>query len=443
MPLKNYYQNIISNLNTSKFLRFFLYMLIFFQPFNRFNSFREIGFYGLLLFFILKIFKDKAVHIDFRDKTIVALSLLASWAVLVSILGPYSLDSLNAIRKNLLPQVLIFLVIIMEFKKLEELKTLFLIVVISFLIVTFVSIFENISSLINFNLDINLLQSKRTHRMFIGGYANNATFYLPFIAAWLTALNEAAWKKWIGLIALLLGLITVFTYNSRTALIAIPTALFIIFLLSKKYKLLIISSIVIILSISMVFSQKSDMFSKYKSLANFKTYISNEGLSNRFGVWQGAFHIIKERPFTGYGYGWKKMAWVIKEKGYSEFWKEKYPNIYSYYIKEAHASYGRTNPHNLALQIAFEIGLIGLVIFIWLWITIILKIFKVAVSKEESEMRDFMRYSIGILISYILINITNGFWQEAYGNMIFMFIASIFVIHKQYVSESKFHERIL
>lgn len=425
MSLKNYYQNIISNLNTSKFLRFFLYILIFFQPFNRFNSFREIAFYGLLLLFILKIFKDRAIHIDFRDKTIVALSLLAGWAVLVSILGPYPLDSLNALRKNLFVQALIFIVIITEFKDTQKLRKLFQIVVASFSVVTVASIIEVIQS--------DWTNLNRTHEMFIAGYANNATFYLPFIAVWLIALREKAWTKWIGIITLLTGLIIVFLYNSRTALIAIPTGIFIILFLSKKYKLFIVSLILFMLSMSVIFSSQSDVFSKYRSLSEIETYTR---LHSRTHVWQGALHIIRERPFTGYGYGWKKMAWVARDLNLEEYWKEQYPHVYAYYVNEAHLSYGRVNPHNLILQIVFEIGLIGFGIFLWFWATIISKILRAAFSRQRSQIEDFMKYSIGILISYILINITNGFWQEAYGNMIFLFAGIVFVLFRQYENET-------
>jgi len=429
MPLKDYYHKIISNFDTSRFLRFFLYLLIFFQPFNRFNSFREIALYGLMLFFILKIFKDKKISINFKDKTIVALSFLVGWSVLVSILSPYPLDSLNAIRKNLLIQILIFLAIITEFKDALKLKNLFRMVVISFSIVTFASVIEVIQTEWT-----NFHQLNKTHRMFIGGYANNATFYLPFIAAWLVAVREVAWGKWIGAVTLLLGLAVVFIYNSRTALIAIPIGILIILFLSKRYRLFIVSLIIFILSIAVIFSSQSDTFLKYRSLSEPETYTK---MHSRIHVWQGALHIIEERPFLGYGYGWKKMAIIVENSNLLFYWKHYYPNIYSYYVGEAHSGYGRVNPHNLMLQIVFEIGLIGLGIFLWFWATIILKILKIAWRNQKSETRDFMKCSIGIMISYILINITNGFWQEAYGNIIFMFAGLVFVFSRQHVDKAE------
>jgi hypothetical protein len=45
--------------------------------------------------------------------------------------------------------------------------------------------------------------------------------------------------------------------------------------------------------------------------------------------------------------------------------------------------------------------------------------------------------SMGVIISYALVNVTNAFWQESYGMMIFLFMASILVIH------GKQHEREL
>ena len=179
---------------------------------------------------------------------------------------------------------------------------------------------------------------------------------------------------------------------------------------------------------SLVLSSKSATFSKHRSLSNLETFSKNE----RWLIWEGTLHIIKERPITGYGYGWKKMALVAKDSKFQDYWKQHHPYIYSYYVKEASSSYGRVNPHNLILQIVFEIGLIGLIFFLWLWTTVILKILKTVSVKEQSDGKTFALCSLGVIVSYALINIPNGYWQEAYGNMIFMFIASIFVIHKQY-----------
>ena len=421
-----------NNLTTSKVLRGLLYVLIFFQPFNHFNAFREISFYGLLILFLIKLFKGEIKTIGFKDKTIIALSLLTGWSLLVSIFGPYPINSLNAISKNLLQEILIFLVIITEFNNIRELKKLFWIVVVSFTVATFTSIIEN--AIVDWNSFRRMTPStswRAISTIFFRGYANNATFYLPFITVWLVAINEAAWKKWLGIITLPTGFFLVYIYDARSPFLTIPIAIFFILLIAKRYKIAIVFIIAAVLSITIMYSTKPDTFSRYVTLSNPKTYTTDQGLSNRLGLWQVVLHFIKERPLTGYGYGWKKLAWVVKENSSEEFWKEKLPSAYNYYVQDAHLSYGRVSPHNLALQISFEIGIIGLAIFIWLWITIILKIFKAFKFHKGTETRNFLLCCIGVIISYAMINITNGFWQENYGNIIFLFLASIIVVYRE------------
>lgn len=435
MQQKNYLQ-LYEKIDISKILKVFLYILIFLQPFNHFNTLREISFYCLLCFFVLKIFKEKRhIKIDFKDSTIMALGVLVIWSFIVSILGHYPIDSLNSLRKNFLIELLIFFVIISEFKTLQELRTLFLTIIISFFLVTMLSILEkNPSEFFNF------LQLNKTHKMFYKGYANHAVFYLPFITVYILSFKEFGWKKYLTICTLSLGILLVFFYNSRTALIAISTALFMIFLLLKRHKILIVGIIIFILFILILISSNSDYLVKYKTLVNPKTYVTNQGLSNRLGVWKGAIDIIKERPLIGYGYGWKKMAWVIKDSNIVEYWQKNRLDSYNYYVIEAHLSYGRVNPHNLILQIMFEIGIIGLIIFLWLWITVIIKIIKLGFLHYNPtiEIRNFAKGSLGILIAYGLINITNGFWQEVYGNLIFLFIASILVIYRQTYTTKNF-----
>jgi len=424
--------NILNNLTLSHGVRFFLYAFIFLQPVNRFNSSREIAFGGLLVFFVLKLFKGGLKDIRLSDGTIVALFLLTAWSLMVSLLGPYPVDSLSAMKNNLLAQILIFFAIITEFKTLRELNGLFWIVISSFLLVTLISVFE-VVNLTNYD---QLLKSHDmfTHKMFIGGYANHATFYLPFILAWLIAFDEPRVRRWVGLGTLITGIVVVFVYSHRTALIALPSAFFIILLLTRKYKILLAACLFVIIAAAAIGLSKSDVLSRYKSLGNPKTYITNRGVSGRFAVWEGALQIIKERPILGYGYGWKKIAWVAQDLNLADSWKKDFPHIYAYYVGEAHLGYGRVNPHSLALQILFEIGVVGLLIFLWFWATIIHKIIKVGFSKEHSDSRSYMLCSVGVLASYLIINIPNGFWEDSYGRVIFFFIASIFVAFRQHVN---------
>jgi O-antigen ligase len=429
--------NVFHKMDISRATRTLLYVLIFFQPFNHFNSFREISFYGVFLLLLIKLVRGGIKDIGLNDRTVTAICLLVGWSLLVSITGPYAGESLNAIRKNLFKETVIFLAVISEYKSLRELRPLFWTVVLSFAVVTCGSIVENLIKGVG---TINTMASDTWRQIsdyFFARYPNNATFYLPFTALWLVSIKEPARKRWIGIVTCIAGLALVFIYNARTPLIGIPLAIFLIVLLAKRYRLVLVFLIATVLSVSILFTSKDADLSKYRSLADPRTYISDEGLTNRLGLWQVVIEFIQERPLTGYGYGWKKLAWLVQEKDSEEYWAERLPSARSYYVLDAKLEYGRVNPHNLPLQIIFEIGIVGFILFLWLWATVILKIIKTVRTAAAPETKTFMLSSFGLVLSYILINITNGFWQEAYGNMIFLFMASVYVIHRETVSVNR------
>ncbi len=428
----------IRNLTITTVIRQLLYVLIFFQPFNHFNSFREISFYVLVMLFLIKLFRGEVKQIAFKDKTVIAILIILAWSLIVSITGPYPLESLDAIRQNLLKEIVIFLIVISEFKSLRAMKPLLWTVVSSFAAVTVASIFENaIKDWDTFCKFTPALSWRGTSTFFFANYADNATFYLPFIAGWLISIKEDSWKKWTGGVTLAIGVYLVYIYNARTHLITIPFAIFIILLLTKRYKLIMVSLLAGVLCLSLVLSSNNNELSRYKSMFNPKTYdTENMGLNSRPGLWQVVIYFIKERPLNGYGYGWKKMAWLVQEKHSDEFWKEYPAMAYDYYVNDAQLMYGRVNPHNLVLQLAIEIGIIGLAIFIWLWATVLAKILSIIRANKESEIRGFMLSSIGLLISYAMVNITNGYWQENYGLMMFLFMAIIFVMHREFFRRS-------
>ncbi|MBI5675571.1 MAG: O-antigen ligase family protein [Nitrospirae bacterium] len=329
-------------------------------------------------------------------------------------------------------EVVVFLVVISEFKSFRDIKPLLWILISSFAFITFASIIENVAK--DWDTFYRLIPStswRQLSEYFFSGYANKATFYLPFIAAWLLSVKEEKWKKRLGIITLCFGFILLYIYNSRTAFISVPIAVLISLLLAERYKFAACYLLAALLITSFIITSDAERFSKYRTLADADTYVSDIGLSGRKGLWLVTFNLIKKRSLTGYGYGWKKMAWVAKDSELIEPLKKEYPIAYDYFTRQTHMIYGKVNPHNLFLQIAFEIGVTGLAVFILLWFTVIHKMITAIRISKEGEARNFLKCSIGLIVSYVIINLTNGFWQESYGNMIFLFMAMIFVIHRE------------
>ena len=110
---------------------------------------------------------------------------------------------------------------------------------------------------------------------------------------------------------------------------------------------------------------------KYRSLMQTDTYVTNQGLSLRLDVWSGVIELIEARPMLGYGYGWKKLAWAINDGGYAKRWRAEGSGKKAYFLgEEETASYGKVNPHNYFLQVAFEIGIPGLLLVMGFWLSV-------------------------------------------------------------------------
>lgn len=408
---------------------------IFFQPFNHFAGVRSISFSLMLLFFLIKIIR-RGIEIDRWDSTIVALFILLA-AVLISIaFSNYKMDSLNAFRKNFLLQIVIFFVILNEFRTAEKLKSLLQTVVLSFISVTLVILIKNPpATLFNF---LNIIEAKAHKETFLGGYALNAAFYVPFTIGYLLSMKDRMSIKIFFSIMLLAEFVLVWLYySSRTTLAAILVSAVMVFLISKRYKTLAVMFAVVLATVSVSYFKKPELLERHKSLLSFQTYITRDGLSGRNYIWQGTFDMVKDSPIVGYGYGWKKIATVVREEGYLEKWKDKWPDTYDYFNK---AGYGAANPHNLILQMLFEVGILGLAAFVLFWITVFIKVgkmmrmssFSLQPSAFSPELNCFVKYGVvGVLITYSMTNITNGLWEETYGILTFMLAAIVLIVHDE------------
>ncbi|MBI5048352.1 MAG: O-antigen ligase family protein [Deltaproteobacteria bacterium] len=400
-----------------------LLIYIFFQPFNHFASIRNTAFYAMLLLFLIKIIR-RGIKVNWKDSAILAFLILTA-AILISILfSNYLNDSLNAFRKNFLNQSVIFFATLTEFRTEEKLKKLFYTVILSFVAVTLIIFIKNPPA----NL-FNILEAKADRETFLGGYALNAAFYIPFTLGYLFSIKDRIMVRGFFWVMLLAEFVLVWLYySSRTTLIAILISASIMILLSKRYKMLAII-LVVLLGVGVVsYFKKPELLERHKTLLSFQTYITRVGLSGRDYIWNGAIDMIKARPVIGYGYGWKKITTVAKEEGYLERWREKWPAAYDFY----NSGYGKASPHNLVLQMLFEIGILGLLAFALFWSAVFIKVVKVMRSEIRNELNCFVKYGVlGVLISYFIVNITNSLWEETYGILTFTLAAITMVIYEQ------------
>jgi O-antigen ligase len=348
---------------------------------------------------------------------VLALGLgIAAWCIAVSVASPYPADSLHALPRDLLLQAELLLVGCLLVRNPAQARTALWVIIAGFAAVSLLSSVEVGSYLLSHSLSEG--QIPRSHKSFWGGYATLASFCLPLIIAFGVSSARGMLQRIVLLILLILGVVLTGLYGSRSPLLVVAISVIVMFGMLRAWKALAAVFLVIALGAVWVAAQRDlGYLEKYRSLANTDTYVTNQGLSARLDVWSGVLELIEARPMLGYGYGWKKLAWAINDGGYAERWKANDPGKSLYFLgEETQASYGKVNPHNYFLQVAFEIGLPGLLLVLAFWLAVFWQGLKGLVrgSVENQRLRAAL---LTTLLAYMLGNFANGFWVGGLANM--------------------------
>lgn len=407
----------------------FLSVFLFCQPFKHAVSVRDGAFVALLVLFVLRAAAGR-VKLDFRDRTLQALSALVAVAVVSAAISPYVLDSFDAIRKNLFYQVVVFLFIVSEYGTFEELRPVFYSVLLGFAVLSLLIVAK-----IDTHALLDWLAQKGENTDLLGGYSLYATFYIPFAIGYLYSSNEKMPVKAALVVILFLEFALSLLNNHRGQIVAILVSAALVTILRGRYKALIAGAVICVVISGAVLYGNPRAFDRYETLLTPANYASDDpkGLNERRVIWSGAVDMIRDRPLLGWGYGWKKFGLVPRDAGYLDRWDRKDSAI-KYFMGKGD---GRANPHNLVLQILFEVGFIGFVAFVIFWSTVAAKAAD-AFTKKDTSVKGgavsaaWLKYcTVGVLVSYVLINMVNGLWEESYGVLMMSFAAFCVVLHRE------------
>ncbi len=413
-------------------VRWLCLALVCLQTIPHVGALRQIATYGLLLVIVPRIF------LQLRGQAIGRLTagfarwfwLLAIWAIVASVIGPYPSESLNAMRQGWLPQGLLVAAILLEFNDRRWHLPLLRALVYGFVIATLLGAGETLvtqGQLINGGVI--------SHDAFLRGYAHQAVVSIP-IALFLIFLSETHRFERAFLIALILaGVVLVALYNSRTALVALTLGSGGMLLLVGGWRrgmaLLAVTALTAVITLSVVNTDK------YRSLLTEDTYVTDRGLSLRLSVWGGALDVVKERALTGYGYGWKKLSNVIEDRHFIDRWRVVRPGAAAFYRPQGKVlGYGGANPHNLVLQLLFEVGAVGLLIYLLLWIswfdTVLRPILRSIRAAGAGSSRLLLISSFGVLVAFFLMNLTNGYWEGSIANTVLCWLCLMHLMSREH-----------
>ena len=400
------------------------YLLVFLQPFNHFGALRILSTLVLLVCLVGHYRRNPPEAS--RHWTLWLAIAIACWAIAVSLLGPYPADSFHALRQDLLVQALMLTAAMTYVRSIADAWRIVGAALAGFAAVTALSTIEIIAYWTSHCLS---LWVERSHDSFWGGYASTGAYYLPLLAGWLfVAPAKLAWKL-AGWILFAVAAALVVLYGSRTPLITIIVAMFVLLVLLKRWRSLAGTAFVAFCLAGLIrLAPPGYVVDKYQSLLSGQTYVTNSGLSQRFSVWEGCWQVIRERPVVGYGYGWKKLALAINDGGFAERWRSQ-PDIAGYYLADGKAGYGKVNPHNYPLQVMFEIGIVGLLMALAFWAGIAGKGIA-ALRHGERQLRPLAAFMslLVVLGGYAVSNLTNGYWVGGLANVSLVFAGCLLVL---------------
>lgn len=311
--------------------------------------------------------KEKKTPYPF-SREIILLLLVSFLSVIVA---KFSLASLGTWKAYFFEPILLFILIINVFTGHKNKNKIFLALGFSVLLVSFLAIYQKITGNLITNSFWAASESRRVTSFF--GYPNAVGLFLaPIISLFLgfiLYLDKDRWRQKIFFsILVVLGVLSIIFACSEGALIAFTTAAFILFFLSGKSMRLISSSIAVMM-ILIIFTVPTLRESFYDK-ATFS------GLSGqiRLQQWEETVKTLKGKAFIlgnglssyqqavapyhqdGLFFNYDKMenfdalVWASPEL------REKYWQPVEIYLY----------PHNIFLNFWSEIGLLGLLLFMFL-----------------------------------------------------------------------------
>ncbi len=240
------------------------------------------------------------------------------------------------------------------------------------------------------------------------------------IAWFLLIIEKNIFKKIILVILILLSLYTLIITISRGASLALISIIFVGLCsrLSNSIGRFAVKKIIamLLLMVSFVSFAPDRYWERMRTI-----YEGEDQGSGRLILWLRGLEMIADHPI--FGYGVKNFNSVYGNKLKKEGFENQYP-------KDRWSPNAWTTAHNSFLQVAVELGILGLFVFIGIFVTCIISIRKVqrwAVLRKD----DFMFSAAAYLrLSFIAFVVAASFLSFAYQTYLFYLISISVVIGK-------------
>jgi O-antigen ligase len=267
---------------------------------------------------------------------VIIFTVITILSVIVSINVDYSLRN---IKKYTFISVFLFFAIVNNVRDLKDVKILLLALMIS------TGVFS-LLALIDYFLFEPSFGSRLSFRYLDKNLGRFSVFYdivIPINLALIFITKDKIKRVLFGLV-FLLSITTIFFMQMRASYLVIFLSLLAITFVYRKKLFVFMLIIPFLVAIMM----PTNMVTRAREMFKFGDYMKSDGVLNyRIDTWKGAVRIIKENPALGLGVGKSNFGKTVKK------------------FNDLNIPYDHA--HNIYLQIAVELGLLGLAAFLWLF----------------------------------------------------------------------------
>lgn len=265
--------------------------------------------------------------------------------------------------------------------------------------------------------------------------AKYISLLLPIAVCLFLWYKDTMSRLFLALLILLCSFSLVLTM-SRTSWIAILiTMLFVGFAVQKKLLMVIVIGVCALL----IFILPSKFITHVKTLTQVdKFFASKKILGERLLCWKASIAMIQDHPLLGIGPGKKNFRdafqlyggkikeaekQVKKEKAFGQPKEIKIKK--KTFIKKVQKL---SHAHNIFLHIWVETGIVGLLAFLWLFVTVFYAAIKSWRSLKSGYEKALLLGITASLISIFSHGLTDSFWKKPDALFLWYIIGILFVI---------------
>ena len=276
--------------------------------------------------------------------------------------------------------------------------------------------------------------------------AKYISLLLPIAVCLFLWYKDIMSRLFLALLIILCSFSLVLTM-SRTSWIAILiTMLFVGFAVQKKLLMVIVIGVCALL----IFILPSKFIKHAKTVTQVdKFFASKKILGERLLCWKASISMIQDHPLLGIGPGKKNFRDAFQlyggkiKEAEKQIKKEK-TSVQPKEIKTRKKSLVKgveklSHAHNIFLHIWVETGIVGLLAFLWLFVTVFYAAIKSGRSLKSGYEKALLLGITASLISIFSHGLTDSFWKKPDALFLWYIIGILFVIIRSASSRDQTH----